>query len=426
MSGIRRAGSVEISGFPQLRIPDIGMKLRSGALLSVAFWGVFLAGVRLAVVPPESCGDTDPAAVRLAMEEAAEWMKRNLKPDGTYVYLYFTETDSIPRDYNEVRHAGVTMSLYQAAGRLGDPRALAAADGALAWMERRLVRRHGWAALDWPGGQPKLGATALMTAGLAERRVATGDDSYDGLMRSLGRFMVAMQRDDGGFFNGWDTSSDLPLPGTSKYYPGEAFWALTLLDKAFPGEGWGAAARGAASWLVMSRDDELGVDFPPLPDQWTAYGLAELADSGLDETEAAYARRLAERWGFFTRAEGQRQGSWMGRLVRGRDARASGLGTWVEGLTALWRVSMKDDRLADQRSAIRERALCASGILAERQVSHWEADSYPKPDLVRGAWIRGGETRMDDQQHAFSGLLFALDALEGRLQRVPDRPVLSP
>ncbi len=310
------------------------MKLRSGALLSIALWGVFLAGTRFAVVPPESCGDANAGAIRLAMEEAAGWMKRNLNADGTYVYLYLPDTDTIPPDYNEVRHAGVTMALYQAAGRLNDPEALAAADRALGWMQDHLANRDGWTALDWPGGRPALGATALMAAGLAERRVATGDHSYDELMRGLGRYIMAMQRDDGGFYNGWDTARNQPLPGTSKYYPGEALWALALLDKAFPNEGWNDPAHRAASWLVANRDDELDVDFPPLPDQWTAYGLAELADTGLDEAEADYARRLAERWGFLTRVESQRQGGWMGRLVRGREARGSGMGTWVEGLAA--------------------------------------------------------------------------------------------
>jgi hypothetical protein len=33
---------------------------------------------------------------------------------------------------------------------------------------------------------------------------------------------------------------------------------------------------------------------------------------------------------------------------------------------------------------------------------------------------------MDDQQHAFSGLLYTLDALEDRLLRTPDGPVLAP
>ena len=395
-------------------------------MLTIAVWGAFLAGTRVAVVPPESCGDANAGAIRLAMEEAAGWMKRNARQDGTYLYIYLADTDTVPEEYNEVRHAGVTMSLYQAAGRLADPEALAAADRALGWMQDHLVRREGWAALDWPGGQPKLGATALMTAALAERRVATGDGKYDGLMRELGRFMTFLQRPDGGFANGWRLGTGEPVPGTSRYYPGEAFWALTLLNSAFPGEGWDDAASKAADWLVTRRDEELDVDFPPLPDQWTAYGLAELADYGLSEEQADYARRLAERWGFFTRAESQREGGWLGRLARGRPARASGMGTWVEGLTALWRVSMKDERLADLSEPIRERALCSSGILAARQVAEQEAATYPRPDLVRGAWIRAGETRMDDQQHAFSGLLYTLDALEDRLQRTPYEPALAP
>lgn len=401
------------------------MKLRSGALLTVALWGVFVAGTRVAVVPPESCGDANAAAIRLAAEEAAGWMKRNVKQDGTYLYIYLADTDTVPEEYNEVRHAGVTMSLYQAVGRLGDAEALAAADRALGWMQDHLARRDGWAALDWPGGEPKLGATALMTAALAERRVATGDESYDELMREMGRFMVFLQRADGGFYNGWRLTASEPVAGTSKYYPGEAFWALTLLDKVFPGEGWGEAAGKAADWLVTKRDEELDVDFPPLADQWTAYGLAELADTGLSEEQAGYARLLAGRWGFFTRAESQREGGWVGRVVRGRPARASGMGTWVEGLAALWRVSMKDERLAGVRDRIEERALCASGILAARQVTEQGAETYPRPDLVRGAWVRAGETRMDDQQHAFSGLLYTIDALEGRLLRTPDGPVLT-
>jgi hypothetical protein len=109
------------------------------------------------------------------MVEAAGWMKRNQHADGTYLYLYFADTDTVPVEYNEVRHAGVTMSLYQAAGRLGDAESLTAADRGLEWMQGHLVRRDGWAALDWPGGERKVGATALMAAGLAAGR--DGDES---------------------------------------------------------------------------------------------------------------------------------------------------------------------------------------------------------------------------------------------------------
>jgi hypothetical protein len=143
------------------------------------------------------------------------------------------------------------MSLYQAAGRLGDAEALATADRALAWMLDHLVRREGWAALDWPGGQPSLGATALMAAALSERRLATGDTAYDLLMHELGRFLVALQRPDGGFNNGWNIAGNEPVPGTSKYYPGEAFWVLTLLDWRSPAKAGGRHAQ-AAGWLVRS------------------------------------------------------------------------------------------------------------------------------------------------------------------------------
>jgi len=400
------------------------IKLRSAALFSIALWGVFLAGVRAGVAPPESCGEDDATAIERAAVEAVDWIVRNQRPDGTYLYLFFAKAGAIPQEYNDVRHAGVTMALYQAAGRLDDARALAAADRGLAWMRQHLVQREGWAALDWPGGAPKLGAAALMAVALAERRAATGDRSYDGLMRQLGRFLLLLQRPDGGFHVAWRVADGIPVAGTSKYYPGEAFWALTLLDKAFPGEGWGEAARRAADWLVTERDDELGVNFPPLADQWTAYGLAEMAGTGLTEEQAAYARRLAGRWGFLTRIEAQRQGGWVGRFVRGRESRAAGMGTWVEGLAALWRLSMKDERLADMRETIRERALCSSGILAARQVGETQAATYTRPGAARGAWFRGGETRMDDQQHAFSGLLYTLDALNGRVQREPDGQVI--
>lgn len=60
-------------------------------------------------------------------------MVRNQEGDGRYVYIYNAGTDSATSDYNEVRHAGVTMALYQAAGRLQDREALAAADRARIW-----------------------------------------------------------------------------------------------------------------------------------------------------------------------------------------------------------------------------------------------------------------------------------------------------
>jgi hypothetical protein len=65
-----------------------------------------------------------------------------------------------------------------------------------------------------------------------------------------------------------------------------------------------------------------------------------------------------------------------------------------------------------------------AGILAARQTTEERAASYARPDLVRGAWVEGDSLRMDGQQHAFSGLIYASDAIAGRTDRAsPQTPV---
>ena len=392
-------------------------------LLGVGFWLVFLAAVRVLVLPPEVCGDVTTHGLRGAATAAARWIQEAQRPDGRYIYIYDAEADALPAAYNEVRHAGVTMALYQAAGRSGDAETLATADEALRWMTERLHRRDGWAALTGPGDtRAKLGASALMLVALAERRLATGDELHDGLMRELGSFLVAMQRPDGGFHVAWLVPSAVPdVAGSSRYFPGEALWALALLHEALPDPGWEDAARAAARFISTRRDDIEDVRFPPLNDHWAAYGFAEMAEWGLGQPEIDYARRLAARFGFLVRTEAQLEAGGLGALVRGEPRRAASLGTWVEGLAALWRLAATDDRLGDLQPQIEERLACAAGILASRQVGDDAAGEFGRPALALGAWFSGGATRMDDQQHAFSGLLFAADALEGRTRREPLR-----
>jgi hypothetical protein len=260
--------------------------------------------------------------------------------------------------------------------------------------------------------------------------LATSDTQYDGLLRELGRFLVRLQRDDGSFAVNWLLDARMPNPeGSSRYYPGESLFALTLLHDAFPDEGWGDAALNAVRYLVEERDAADRITFQPLPDQWLGYGLGEMADWGLDETAVEHVRRLAGRFGLLIRTEAQREGSWYGSLIRGQDVRAAGVGTWVEGLAGLWRAAATDPRLDDLEAPIRERLACGAGILAARQVSAEDAAEFSQPGLAQGAWFRGGETRMDDQQHALSGLLYTLDALTGKAERASPQtlePATSP
>ena len=378
-----------------------------GLLGTFAVWSVGIIVLRVALVPSQACPRVTAANIDGAVAGSATWIERALRPDGSYVYEYDRDSDQLSQSYNEVRHAGVTMALYQYAAASGDLSVLPTADAALERMIGLLYRSDDWAAVQNPGGGDiQLGASALMLAGLGQRRVATGDTQYDELMREAGRFIVAMQAEDGSFYNYWDTPTSAPNPGVkSRYATGEAFWALTLMHEAFPGEGWDEPAWKVADYLSLHRDEAEGFKYPPWADQWAAYGFAEMAGWGLKDYHIAYTRSLAERFGFLIRAESQRDGSALSELLRGRNARAAGMGTWVEGLASLWRLSVAEPRMADLRPDIEERLICGAAMLASRQVRAGEASQGAQPSLLEGAWFTEGVTRMDDQQHALSGLL---------------------
>ncbi|CAN5735746.1 hypothetical protein BH23CHL2_BH23CHL2_16020 [soil metagenome] len=378
-------------------------------------WAALLGVVRVVIAPGELCGDGTPAEFRETAIYAAEWLAANQYDDGSYVYEYDRDADQFSNAYNIVRHAGVTMSLYQVAGRLGDEDAFEAAEDGTAYLIDNLYYYDDWAG-PAEAGNIKVGAAALMTIALAERRLLTGETTHDDVMRDVGRFMVAQQKENGGFFTKWFLESEtMDLVSTSAYYPGEALWALAMLHEAFPDEGWDEAAWRTADFVSLLRDDEEDVPYPPLNDHWAAYGFAEMAEWGLAEHHIEYARRLAARFSLFIRFEAQKTDEGLSLWTRGDSRRSSALGTWVEGMAALWRLSESDDRMADISEEILEQSRCGADLLVQRQVEN-EA-----PPLEAGAWFIDGVTRMDDQQHAISGLIYTADGVEGRVRREPDR-----
>jgi small neutral amino acid transporter SnatA (MarC family) len=391
-------------------------------LLPVVFWVVVLALLRLTVALPEACYDTTPDEMRVSAAEAARWITRNQLPDGRYLYEYNRATGTASEDYNIVRHAGVTMSLYQAAGKAGATDVQAGADVGTEWMIDHLVRHDDWAALADEQSAP-LGASALMLVSLAERRLLTGDEQYDEVMVELGRFLVAMQREDGGFNAYWNVETQEPDTVTeSQFFPGEANWALALLHEAMPDEGFDAAAWAALDYIVLRRDQETDVRMPPRRDHWSAYALGEMGEWGLEEHHIDYARGNAARLASTIRWEAQTE-SQMGQWFidwRGGEARGAAFGTWVEGSAALWRLAAVDSRMADLRGDIEERSACGASILVNRQEP---VDADP---VQAGAWFTEDITRMDDQQHVISGLVYTADALEGNPHREPLPPNVPP
>lgn len=382
------------------------MNVRRRTTRALVTWAVGAAIMRLTLWAPEVCPPIARSEARLAATQAADWIVRNQADDGRFLYDFHRGRDESSDDYNLVRHAGVTMSLYQLV-RGGEVQYLDAADRGVEWMTERLQPTGGGGRAFTDVRRAKLGASSLLVVSLAQRRLATSDTQHDQLMRDLGTFLVEQQRADGSMLNFHDIETGEPVPEqTSVFATGEALWALALLHETFPQLGFDEPAWRTLDYMATSRDLDEDIFPQPWPDQWAAYSLGEMGDWGLADAHIDYARRLAERFAMIIRFDAQR-GSTYGSITHGPAPRGGGVGTWLEGLGALRTLTVTDERLADLEDPLEETLACAAGVLAERQVEPGEDVS----EQEAGAWFYDDLTRMDDQQHAASGLLLSLPVL---------------
>ena len=125
-----------------------------------------LAVLRVGVAPVESCPRVTAEEAHAAAEDAVGWFAANQRPDGSFAYL-LDESGEDLGGYNITRHAGVLMSLYQAAGA-GIDGAQEVADRGLDWARDNLQPAGGGQAFGAPGSTVPTGASALLLSALVE------------------------------------------------------------------------------------------------------------------------------------------------------------------------------------------------------------------------------------------------------------------
>jgi hypothetical protein len=376
--------------------------------LSVHLSGLLIGAtiLRVGVVPAEVCPTVEASTVGASIQLASEWLTSGMSADGTYTYGYDRIADQTNVSYNDARHAGVTMSLYQLYSVTGDPSVLDAADRGLAVALDEVIAHADWQA--WrPGGDIPVGANGLLGAALALRRTATADPVHDELMDGIARFLLQQQQSDGSIYAYWSVGDQQPNPVYGPFATGEAAWALTLIDRHIPGQGFGEGAARTLRYMAQDRNRVEGY-LTSLPDHWAAYALSDLRADLLTDDLVDYARRLAGFFGIRLRFEAQRRGTGLNLLVRWYPGPPAGVGTAGEGIGALRDLAARDDRVADLLPSIDDRLICMAGFMVERQITDSAEPS------ATGAWFYRGYTQMDDQQHVLSAMLAAQEALEAR------------
>lgn len=367
-----------------------------------------LALTRVVIALPEQCSGTPTAAeVDRAIDEAIGWFARNQHPDGTWLYRYDGPQGIDLGDYHWVRHAGVLVSLEQAAAAGYDGAAEVADRGWPALLDK-VVERDDGLVIDALG--ISTGGTALAGIALGERRLRTGDTTHDGLLVGFGHFVAGQVKPDGSVWNDVDARTGQVIPGSvSPFATGQAMFFLARLDRLFPGWGWDEPVARIGEYVATERAAREGY-VPDVSDHWGAYALAERTESPdvrLTELERSFARKQMGIMGIQIRYESQRTNGGIDRWLRGRQTLGAGLGTIGEALGALSVVAKAEPGFEGQRGWLAQRLACSADLLVARQVGPDEAATHPDPGRSQGAWFQFGITQMDDTRHALSALLAA-------------------
>ncbi len=420
----------------------------AGPVRVVLVWLLVTLGVlavaRTVVALPERCGSPTAETVDAAIADTVAWYVRNQRPDGRWLYRYDGVADVDLGDYNWVRHAGVLLSLEQAARFLDGPVAEAAATTA----------DRGWEAAEreaitvpTAAGPGRLlattGGSALAGVAWAERRERTGDSTLDDDLAQWVRLVASQVQSDGSVLNQVDRTTGEGLPGsTGPFSTGQALFLLYRTARLVAQQGVDVGAdlsstlepTGRRIGQYIARDRAAAEGFvPDTSDHWGAYGFADLmttpgGSAFLTHDELSFAREQIGIGGVQVRYESQRTNGGLDRWLRGRQTLPAGLGTVGELLGGWWTVTTVHPALTQYRPAVESRLACTAGMLVDRQTRGADADAAADPDRSRGAWFQFGITQMDDQQHALSALLLArvTGAVpdQGRLELIPRRPVV--
>lgn len=355
-----------------------------------------------------------PAALAtLARQRAvlgAAWLAGTSRPDGSFAYFYRPETDTYESDpYNEVRHAGVTYSMFQAYGAGGDEDVRRAAEGAARWIEAQsVVAPDGTGRAFEHRGGTRLGGQALALVALLERRRVVGDHRYDELIGDLGRLLLSLERPDtpGRYWEFYSGGRRLPEPG-SEYYPGEALLALTRLARQFPEGPYRAAAIRAADYLVHVRDGDLtSRGEVPRDDHWLTMALNDLyrlvPDPDYARVVDLQARRLIANQYQSDAQDPDLVGAPKGR----RPVSFTSTATKGEALMAAWALAeYRDDKAAGVYASAARRT---AQFQMRAQFTSEKAHFFGRPERLVGAWGQDAahhHVRMDFIQHNVSSLL---------------------
>ncbi|MBL4686047.1 MAG: hypothetical protein JKY37_15745 [Nannocystaceae bacterium] len=207
-----------------------GLVRVSTASFVVDAQGVTHALRRLRVDGPDLTAD----AVADTMAAAEAYILDAQLPDGRFKYKLHPMTGQLTQHgFSLARQAGTSLVICELAR--DRPRAKQVATRAIEMLISTGLRSGDLMGLAYPVAKEhkhvRLGNTALASIALLSCRDLVGD-TFDAEIGAMGRFLLAMQRADGGFNPKFSVEDGAPVPGADPLFAvGQAVYALSLLER---------------------------------------------------------------------------------------------------------------------------------------------------------------------------------------------------
>ncbi len=254
----------------------------------------FLAGFWFAMWPVAAAAQTSGAIrprtptriadslslqqVRRAVALAAAYLEQACDGNGRFAYLVDTESGEVLSSYNIVRHAGAIYALAMLNRVHADSKAVNTMVRATNFVRANYLAPDArssalavWSRPPPANRKAELGAVGLGLVALSGVEQARPNAVPLAELQSLAKFVLFLQKPDGGFYSRYFADKGLDSQWQSLYYPGEAVLGLVRLYELDHSQRWLVAAGKGLAYLAKSRG---GAQQVP-PDHWALIATAK-------------------------------------------------------------------------------------------------------------------------------------------------------
>lgn len=207
------------------------------------------------------------------LKNATNYLKNNVKEDGSFVYNYYPIEQVEEEDYNILRHEGTTWSMIQTYSLTKEEKLKQKIDLDIQYVVENAVKEKDENTafiLEEKDNELKLGANGIGLLMLVEYMQTFQTNAYEEIAIKLANGILEMQNENGSYYHVYEypTFKEKQEYRTT-YYDGEATFALLKLYEYTKDEKYLQAAQKSMNYFVEN-------EYEQYRDQWVQYSVNEI------------------------------------------------------------------------------------------------------------------------------------------------------